>query len=146
MLRYLYSTHYGCVIGDAGLWTNFGAMITHDHAVVEVVGVRVNICVVGNRAALVNDDLTAVVQQNVFVDGAIVLDRQVIAEGYFDAMKNLDVLATVFENVAREHGANAISQPVVQAYRRTVIHHPEPDQRLALGIFDGINVSVILGF
>ncbi len=90
--------------------------------------------------------LAAVVEQNVLVDGAIVFDRQVVAEGKLNAVKDLDVVAAMFEYVAGQHGAHLVSQPVIQADRRAVVHHPEPDQRLAFAILRGIGVAVGFGF
>ena len=105
---------------------------------------RVDVCVVGDRTTLVDDDLTAIIEQNVFVDSAIVLDGQVVSERNLHPVKDFYILPAVFKNMARQHGAHSIPEPMIQAHRRTVIHHPEPDQRFALGIFRGIHISVIL--
>ena len=68
------------MIRDPRLGSDFRLVIANDHAVVEIMGMGINISVVGDGTASVNDELAAIIQQNVFVDGAIVLDRQVVAE------------------------------------------------------------------
>src|SRR5205807_1822466 len=93
-----------------------------------------------------DDELAPVIQQNVLVDGAVVFHRQVVAETDFYPMENLYVLAAMLEDVARQHAPHAEPQPMIQARRRAVKHHPEPYQRLALGIFFGVSVSVIFWF
>jgi len=95
-----HSAQYSRMIGDASLGADLGFVIADDHAVVEIVCVRVDVGVIGDRRSFVNDDLPAVVEQNVFVNGAIVLDRQVVAEGKLHAVKNLNVTAAMLENVA----------------------------------------------
>ena len=90
-----------------------------------------------------DDDFAAVIEQNIFVDGAVVFDCQVVAEGEFHSVKNFHVTAAMLENVAGKHGAHRMPQPVVQAHGRPVIHHPEPDQWLALAILCGIRISVV---
>ncbi len=87
------------MVGDACLRTNLRFGIGHDHAVVEVVLVRVHVGVVGDGASSVDDDLAPVVQQCVFVDGAVVFDRQVVTEGELHAVEDLYVLAQVLEDV-----------------------------------------------
>ncbi len=62
------------------LRADLGFLVGDDHAVVQIVGVRIDVGVIGDRTALMDDDLAAIVEQNVFVDGAIVFDRQVVAE------------------------------------------------------------------
>src|SRR5678815_5424491 len=93
-----------------------------------------------------NDDLPAVVEQNVFVDGAIVFDRQVVTEGKFHAVKDFDVVAAMPEHMPGQHGAYFMSQPVIQADWRAVVHHPEPDQGLAFTVLRGVCISICLGF
>src|SRR6266568_6570702 len=73
VLAYFYSAHHGCVIGDASLGPDFGLVIVHDHAVIQIVGVGVNVGVVGDGTAFMYDDLSAIVEQHVFMDGAVVL-------------------------------------------------------------------------
>src|SRR5205807_8224015 len=80
---------------------------------------------------------------HIFVNGAIVFDGQVIAERKFHAVKYLYVLAAIFEDVAGEHGAHSEPQPMVEPDGGTVVHHPEPDKGLALGIFRSIHVAVV---
>src|SRR5437773_3732219 len=57
-------------------------------------------------------------------------------------MKYLYVFADMLKDMPGQHGANPEAQPVIQAGGRTVEHHPEPDQRLALSILLGIHVAV----
>src|SRR5579884_522641 len=61
-------------------------------------------------------------------------------------MEELHVLADVLEHVARDHIAHAVSKPVIQTERRTVEHHPEPDQWFPRLVFFRIDVAVVLGF
>ena len=102
--------------------------------VVDVVGVRVDVGVVGDAGAFVEDDLAAVVEQDVLVDGAGVLDGEVVAVGELDVVEDFDVLAEVPEDVAAQHAAEAEAKPVIEAERRAVEHLPEPDERLADGV------------
>ena len=51
----------------------------------------------------------------------------------------------MLENMAGQHGAHFVSQPVIQADRRAVVHHPEPDQRLAFAVLRSVGVTVSLG-
>ena len=134
------------MIGNARLGANLGFLVVDDHAIVEVVGVRVHVGIVRNRRTLVNDDFAAIIQQHVFVDGAVVFDGQVVAKRNFHPVKNLHVLSAVLEYMAGQHGAHAKSQPVIQADGRTVIHHPEPDERLTFGVFRGVHVAVVFRF
>src|SRR5258705_10273365 len=90
-----------------------------------------------------NDDLATIVEQYILVNGAIVFNRQVVAEREFHPVKDLYVLAAKLEDVAGEHGAHTKSQPMVEADRGAVVHHPEPDERLTLGIFRSIHVTVV---
>ena len=76
---------------------------------------RVNICVIGDGASLANDELAAVVEENIFVDDAVVLDREVVAERNFNSVKELHILAKRLEHVFGDHVAHAISQPVIEA-------------------------------
>ena len=55
-----------------------------------------------------DDNFAAVVEQDVFVDGAVVFDREVIAKRKFHAMKYFDVAAAMLENVARKHGTHFV--------------------------------------
>ncbi len=51
-----------------------------------------------------NDDFAAIIQQDIFVDRAVVFDRQVVAERELDPVKQSYVLADVLEeraNIAR---------------------------------------------
>ena len=88
-----------------------------------------------------DDDLSAVVEQNVLVNGAIVPDGQVVTEREFHPVKDLHVFPAMLEDVPSQHRAETISEPVIQSGWRTVEHHPEPDQRLALRIFHGVEFS-----
>ena len=90
--------------------------------------------------------LAAVVEHDVFVDGAPVVDGEVVAVGELDVVEDFDVLAEVAEDVAAEHAAEAEAEPVVEADGRAVEHLPEPDEGLADGIFFGVDVAVVLGF
>src|SRR5438874_9790077 len=90
-----------------------------------------------------NDDLSAIVEENIFMDDAVVFNGQVVSERDFHAVEYLYVHAAMFEDVTGEHGAHPKAQPVVQSHRGAVVHHPKPDERLALGIFHCIDVSVI---
>src|SRR5882724_8513072 len=74
------AAHHGGVVGDARARADLGLGVVDDHAVVQIVVVRVDVGVVGDRRALVDDDFAAIVEQNVFVYGAVVLDGEVVAE------------------------------------------------------------------
>src|SRR5579864_4132805 len=145
VLADLYAAHHRGMVSDAREGAEFGALHVDDHAVVQIVLVGVDIGIVGDRGTLVDDELAAVIEQNVLVDGAVVLDGEVVAVGNLDAVEDLDVLAAVLEDVARDHGAEAEAQPVIQAGRGAVEHHPEPDEGLALGVLGGVDVAVIFG-
>src|ERR1700740_2367886 len=121
MLGNLHSAQHGCMVGNAGLGANLGTLIRDNHAIVQVVSMGVNVRVVRDGAAFVDDDLATIIEQHIFVDGAVVLHRQVVAKGKLDAVEKFDVLTDVFEDMTREHGANAISQPVIQAYSEAVV-------------------------
>src|SRR4051812_12758404 len=61
VLAHFYARHHGGVISDAGLGADLRARVLDDHSVIEVVIMRVDVGVIGNRAALVDDELAAVV-------------------------------------------------------------------------------------
>src|SRR5437016_9159194 len=79
-----------------------------------------------------DDDLAAIVEENIFMDDAVVFNGQVVSERDFHAVEYLYVHAAMFEDVTGEHGAHPKAQPVVQSHRGAVVHHPKPDERLAL--------------
>src|SRR4051812_43347446 len=89
--------------------------IAHNHSIVEVVRVGIDIGVIGNRRAFTNNDFTAIIEQDVFVNYAVVLNGKVVAERDLNPVKDLHVLATMFEDVAGDHVAHAETEPVVQA-------------------------------
>src|SRR5580698_10550931 len=80
------------------------------------------------------------------MNGAVVFHGEVVAVGHFHAVENLYVLSARLENMASQHGTNPVSQPVVEAGRGAVEHHPEPNQGLALVVLGDINVAVGLWF
>src|SRR6059058_1946931 len=92
-----------------------------------------------------NDNFSAIIEENIFMDDAVVFDCQVVAERDFHAVEYLYVLAAMFEDVTGEHGAHPKAQPVIQSHGRAVVHHPKPDERLALGVFHCIDVPVVFG-
>jgi hypothetical protein len=58
-------------------------------------------------------------------------------------MKDLYVFSHMFEHMFRNHGTHAEAQPVIDAHRRAVKHHPEPDQGFTLGVFLCVHVAII---
>src|SRR5512144_210651 len=117
-----HSAHDGCVIGDAGARPDLRLSVGYDHSVIQVMVVGIDVGVIGNRAAFVDHDFAPVVQQDVFVDYAIVFNGQVVAVGNFHAMKNLHVFTNVFEHMFGNHGAHPKAQPVIDPHRGTVKH------------------------
>jgi len=55
-------------------------VIADYHAIVQIVGVGVDIGVIGDRRSFVNDDFSSVIEKHVFVNGAVVLDGQVCSQ------------------------------------------------------------------
>jgi hypothetical protein len=53
---------------------------------------RVNVGIVGDAGTFVQDDLAAIVEQDVLVDGAGVFDGEVVAVGELDVVKDLTCL------------------------------------------------------
>src|SRR5581483_3711963 len=74
-----------------------------------------------------------------------IFDGQVVAVGDLDTMEDFYVLANMLQHMAREHGTKTKTKPVIQADGRAVEHRPEPNERLALGILDGVDIAVIFG-
>jgi hypothetical protein len=140
------SGEYGGVIRDAGARPELSHLVGDVRLVVDVVGVRVDVGVVGDAGSFVQDDLAAIVEQDVLVDGAGVFDGEVVAVGELDVVEDFDVLAEVPEDVAAKHAAEAEAEPVVQAEGGAVEHLPEPDERLADGVLLGVYVTVVLRF
>ena len=143
MLAHSHAAQHGCVIRDSCPRTDLSLVIVHDHTVVQIMRVRIDVGVIGDGRAFVNDDLAAVIEQNVFVDGAVVLHRQVVAIRHFDTMKDFHILAAVLEDVPGQHRANPIPECMIHSNGRPVVHHPKPDQRLAFGVFRRVHVSVV---
>src|SRR5258708_23696280 len=104
------------MVSDACLAADLRLVIADDHPVIEIVRVRVDVGVVGNRRSFMNNDLSAVIEQNVLVNGAIVFDRQVVTEGKLHAVKDFDVVAAMFENMAAPHGTHPVSPPLMHAH------------------------------
>src|ERR1700682_3516946 len=96
----LHPAQHRCMVSDACLGADLRLVIADDHAVVEIVSVRVDVGVIGNRRSFMNDDLSPVIEQNVLVNGAIVFDGQVVTEGKLHAVKDFDVVAAMFEYMA----------------------------------------------
>src|SRR5207245_8260445 len=90
-----------------------------------------------------NETFSAISEENILRYDAVVFDSQVVAERDFQAVEYLYVLAAMFEDVTGEHGAHPKAQPVIQSHGRAVVHHPKPDERLALGVFHCIDVPVV---
>src|SRR5579872_2097363 len=124
-------THNGRVVGNPCLRAYFCLCVGHDHSIVKVMLMGIYVGVIRDGAAGMDHDFTAIVEQDVLMDYAVVFHRQVISKGDFDPVKDLYVLTDMFEDMAAKHGSHAISEPVVQANGRAIKHHPEPDQRLA---------------
>src|SRR6266567_1789320 len=101
---------------------------------VDVMGVGVDVGVVGDAGALVENDLATVVEHDVFVDGAPVADGEIVAVGELDVVEDFYVLAEVAEDVAAEHAAEAEAEPMIEADGGAVEHLPEPDEGLADGV------------
>ena len=93
------AAHYRCVIGNAGAWANLRLPVGHDHSVIQVVIMGINVGVIGNRAVFMNDDFASIVQQHVLVDRAVIFDGQVVAVRNFNAVKDLYVFSDVLEHV-----------------------------------------------
>src|SRR5690349_4051124 len=75
----------------------------------------------------------------------VIAERKVVAVRPFDEVPALKVFADALEDERREHPAEAVSEMGVLAKGRTVVHLPEPDERLALGVSRPVNVRVIFG-
>ena len=50
---------------------------------------QVDPCIIGNGRSRRHDKLAVIVEHGIFVDGAIVFNRQIVAEGEFDPVKLL---------------------------------------------------------
>src|SRR3984885_594290 len=137
------SSEDGSMIGYAGVGAEFGALVGDVSLVVDVVGVRVDVGEVGDASAFVENDLAAIVEHDVFVDGAGIFDGEVVAVGELDVVEDFDVLAEMAEDVTTEHAAEA--EPVVEADGGAVEHLPEPDERFADGVLLGVDVAVVFG-
>jgi len=57
-----------------------------------------------------DDDLAAIVEENIFMDDAVVFNGQVVSERDFHAVEYLYVHAAMFEDVTGEHGAHPKAQ------------------------------------
>jgi len=110
-----------------------------------IVGVGENGGVFRDRRAFTDDELAAVVEQDVVVDDDVVFEGEVVAEGELDAVVNLDVGADAFEDVLAEHGAKAEAEPVVKGDGGAVEHAPEPDEGLDEGVAFCVDVAVVFG-
>ena len=117
MLSNPYAAHHRSVISNPRPWPNLSLMVGNNHAIVQIMRMRINIGIVGNRTAFMNDDFATIIKQNIFVDGAIVFNCQVVPIRNFHSVKNFNVLATVLEDVLRKHGAHAEPEPVIQPGR-----------------------------
>ena len=106
-------------------------------------GVGVDIGVVGDTGALVEDDLSAVVEHDVFVDGAGVFDGEVVAVGELDVVEDFDVLAEVTEDAAASMQRNGSRQWLRPTGERSNIARTRLG--LADGVFFGVDVAVVLG-
>ena len=93
-----------------------------------------------------NNDLATVVEQDVFVDGAIVLNREIVSKRHFHSVEYLYVLPAMLEDVPSQHGPHPEPQPVIKSCRRSVKHHPKPDQWLALSIFGSVHIPIVFRF
>src|SRR5262245_23911386 len=74
MLVHTHTAHDGRMIGYARFRPNLSPRITDNHAVADVVLMRVHVGIVRYLAALADDNLTAVVQQHILVDYTVILD------------------------------------------------------------------------
>jgi ribose 5-phosphate isomerase len=63
MFSNFYATQHGSVVGNARLGANLCFVVANNHAVIEIVGVRIDIGVVGDGTAFMNDDFAAIVEQ-----------------------------------------------------------------------------------
>src|SRR6266481_8142845 len=126
-----HAAHDRRVIRNAGIRTDFCFSIAYDHAVVEIMIVRIDIGVIGDGAAAMNNDFSAVVQQNMPMDHAIIFHGQIVSKGKFYPMEDFYILADVFKNMPGKHGPYPETQPVVLSEGRAVEHNPEPDKGFA---------------
>src|SRR5947209_11056456 len=99
MLANADAAHNSGVVSHASARTDFSFLISDDHAVIQIVGVSVNVCIVGDRTSGMNDEFTPVIKQNIFVDSAIIFHRQVVTESDFNSVKNFYILAAKLEYV-----------------------------------------------
>jgi hypothetical protein len=132
-------------VGDSGVGADFGTAVLDDAGLDGIVGVGKDSGVLGNGGALADDELAAIVEEDVVVDDDVVFKGEVVAEGELDAVVDLYVFADAFEDVLAEHGAQAEAEPVVESDGRAVEHAPEPDEGLDEGVALGVDVAVVLG-
>ena len=85
--------HHRGVIGEPRSGANLRFSILNHSGVDRIMRMRVNGRVVRNRCALLDDQLATIVEHDVFVDDAVVLDRKVVAITELDSVKDLHVLA-----------------------------------------------------
>src|SRR5260370_20912310 len=79
----------GGVIGHAGSRTELRGPVGDVCLLVDVVGVAVDVGVVGDAGAVVEDDLSAVIEQDVLVDRSVVPGGEVVAEGELHVVEDL---------------------------------------------------------
>ena len=84
------------MIRNPCLRPDFRFVIADDHSVVQIMGMRVHVGVVGDGTARVDDEFAAVVEQNLFVNGAIVFNGEAVAECDLDAVEKFNIIAAVF--------------------------------------------------
>jgi hypothetical protein len=88
------------VVGDSRAWPQFGGLVRYVGLMVDVVGMAVNIRVVGDAGPIVEDDLAAVVEQDILVDGAVIPNGEVVAVGELNVVEDFDSLAHMPEDMA----------------------------------------------
>ena len=80
VLPHGHSGQHHSVVGDPGAVADDRAAACDTLDVLDVVGMRVDVRVVGDRHVVADDDLAAVVEQDVAVDRGAVADGDVVAE------------------------------------------------------------------
>lgn len=95
--------------------------------------------------SLAEKDLLAIVDPGVALEGAVILDGEVIAKVKFHSGKDMDAFAEVVEDVVPEHAAKPEAEPKVGAEQGAIEHLPEVDEGLAGGIARRVDGIVVLG-
>lgn len=105
------------MVRNAGSRAEFRGLVGDIRLRIDVVRMAVNVRVIRNARACMQDDFGAIVEQNIFMNGAAIFDGEVVAVGEFDVVKDFDAFAKMFKNMPPQHAAKTESQPMIETQR-----------------------------